>query len=252
MPRNISSSRISRLWASRKSTEKTSWARPPSCSDKYSLTLPGESNTGRAASSPATERRASSSTAATSARLALPPRPFTRLSSSGPARSRPLRPPKASSRFCASVSTEVPRIPVRSRRAISSASASAPGPWASSFSRGRAGAGMSLSIAGRRDRVEQRRLVKSNPQSIAGKTSPLESRRARVVPDPPLSIERPRRRRLRRHLRDAAGHPLAGHRRARAGDGSAPARPGRRLPRLVRAALRRGLRRAQPASCCSG
>ena len=34
VPRNISSSRISRLWASRKSTAKTSCARPPSCSER--------------------------------------------------------------------------------------------------------------------------------------------------------------------------------------------------------------------------
>jgi len=111
-------------------------------------------------SSPATERRASSRTAATSARLALPPSPLTRLSSSGPARSSPARPPKASRRFCASCRTPTPGRPVRSSSAISSASASAAGPWASNFSRGRAEAGMSLNMRGR-DADALPRLVKS-------------------------------------------------------------------------------------------
>ena len=93
-------------------------------------------------------RRASSITASSSARLAVPPSPLMLLSCSALALSKPAMPPQCSSTSCAMMRTLRPAVPVRRSRASSSASLKAAAPRARSFSRGMASGGRWVSAIG--------------------------------------------------------------------------------------------------------
>jgi hypothetical protein len=82
-------------------------------------------------------------TAMSSARLA-GPRPLTVFRALPSLCSSPAIPPKRSTSSCASITTFLPWMPVRSSSASNSASLRAPGPRLSSFSRGRASSGKPL------------------------------------------------------------------------------------------------------------